>query len=723
MPSRSSDAHGDFYRRVGFALAWTSTNTGPNAKACRESGSGSWKQARPLSPEPGAAAGFFTKKLATRNPVVPAVVNGLVLFDFDAAPVEELVTKYDLALPDGAWRVRTARGTHLYASAPSGLPGMKVELTPERVTVIADGYLLAPPSRHPSGLVYAFENVEVESEGDHPPRLDAALIERLRELADGGRQRVAELVDSGEPIDPGDRHAALMHHAARLRGEGLGAKAIRAALEELSERFVEPTGRSGELDGIVRWVMEKPAPPPLDPDEVDLLRALDELPGKPPRTARSEATKATKATKGGSQADFGRFSRFGHLGTWAMPELDPRALHGPAGAWATIASDYIEGARVGILAASLAAFGNAVGGGPYTQVGATRHAASEYVLLLGPTSTARKGDTVRIGTHPLEYADPDWRPRIQNGFGSGEGVVWEVRDEIVELECDGSDRTVDAGSSDKRLLIRQSEFASILKVAARDGSTLSELLREAWDGDTLANRTKGRKVVATNAHVSILAGCTPEELQRLVTATEIANGFLNRFLIVAVARERLRENPAPLPERLSEEHAQVFADALTFARKQSGRIERDPAAAETWKLVYATELAVDRPGLAGAALGRAEAHTLRLSLLYALLDRSGVIRDEHVHAALALWRYCEASTRMLFGEALGHPVADAIIAELERRAPKPISRTELRDLFARKRPLAEIEQALAQLEVLGRIRIERRDTGGRPAELIALEER
>ena len=100
-----------------------------------------------------------------------------------------------------------------------------------------------------------------------------------------------------------------------------------------------------------------------------------------------------------------------------------------------------------------------------------------------------------------------------------------------------------------------------------------------------------------------------------------------------------------------------------------------------------------------------------------------MIRDEHVHAALALWRYCEASTRMLFGEALGHPVADAIIAELsvahrsQSRVPSCVT------VSARKRPLAEIEQALAQLEVLGRIRIERRDTGGRPAELISLEER
>jgi replicative DNA helicase len=286
--SRTSDAYGAFYSRVGIALAWTRTNLGTGAKACRESGSGSWKQARPLSPDPSAAAGFFTRKLATRNPVIPARANKLVLFDFDGAPLEKLVAQYGLALPGDAWRVPTARGTHIYAAAPSGHPGLKVELTPERTTVITDGYLLAPPGRHPSGPEYAFENVDVETEDKRPPALDEALLERLQELAGGGRERIATLLDSGDPIDPGDRHAALMHRAAHLRGEGLGAKAIRAALEELQDRFTEPTGRRGEIGGIVRWVMDKPAPPPLDPVDVELLRALDELPEVSPPATRSE---------------------------------------------------------------------------------------------------------------------------------------------------------------------------------------------------------------------------------------------------------------------------------------------------------------------------------------------------------------------------------------------------------------------------------------------------
>jgi hypothetical protein len=244
-------------------------------------------------------------------------------------------------------------------------------------------------------------------------------------------------------------------------------------------------------------------------------------------------------------------------------------------------------------------------------------------------------------------------------------------------------------------------------------------LREAWDGDTLANRTKGRKVVATNAHVSILAGCTPEELRRLVTATDVANGFLNRFLIVAVASERSRRRPKRIPLELVAEFSSTFAKALSFGRRQ-GLYEHDDAAGELWDEVYVDELNVERPGLAGEATARAPTHTLRLSLLYALLDHSTKIREAHVRAALALWRYCELSTRMVFGETIGNPVADAIVAELERRAPNPLTRTGLRDLFSRHRTLAEIEQALDELEQLQVVRVERQGTGGRPTESIRL---
>ncbi len=48
------------------------------------------------------------------------------------------------------------------------------------------------------------------------------------------------------------------------------------------------------------------------------------------------------------------------------------------------------------------------------------------------------------------------------------------------------------------------------------------------------------------------------------------------------------------------------------------------------------ELSTGRPGLFGAAVNRAEAQVLRLSVLYAALDRSPAVSVEHLSAARAV---------------------------------------------------------------------------------------
>ena len=62
--------------------------------------------------------------------------------------------------------------------------------------------------------------------------------------------------------------------------------------------------------------------------------------------------------------------------------------------------------------------------------------------------------------------------------------------------------------------------------------------------------------------------------------------------------------------------------------------------------------------LFGAATGRAEAHTIRLGLLYALLHGASEIELCHLEAALDLWRYSSESSRWVFGDSLGDPTAD-----------------------------------------------------------------
>jgi hypothetical protein len=198
--------------------------------------------------------------------------------------------------------------------------------------------------------------------------------------------------------------------------------------------------------------------------------------------------------------------------------------------------------------------------------------------------------------------------------------------------------------------------------------------------------------------------------------TEYANGFMNRFLVVAIRRARIMPRPPAIPSTFDRDWSDSFREALAFTRRDgAGRMTRADEANELWDSAYVDELSVDRPGLAGAVCARAEAHTLRLSMLYALLDCSSVIRSEHVAAALALWRYCERSAFLIFGDRLGDPIADAIREEV--RARGEVSRWDISNLFGRHRSAGELDRALLELVRLGLVREEQRATRGRPTTL------
>jgi hypothetical protein len=135
-----------------------------------------------------------------------------------------------------------------------------------------------------------------------------------------------------------------------------------------------------------------------------------------------------------------------------------------------------------------------------------------------------------------------------------------------------------------------------------------------------------------------------------------------------------------------------------------------------WDEAYTTKLSVDRPGLFGAITARAEPQTVRLAMLYALLDGSSLIRCRHLKAALALWDYCDASARFIFGDMTGDPIADAILRELREVGAAGKSRTEIYNLFGRNVRTVKIETALLTLSSAGKARRGTKLTGGRPVE-------
>lgn len=403
-----------------------------------------------------------------------------------------------------------------------------------------------------------------------------------------------------------------------------------------------------------------------------------------------------------------------NLSPTPWPELNDKALLGLAGEVVSTILPHTEADAAALLVNFLVGFGNAAGRGAHVKVGAARHGLNLFAVLVGETSKARKGSSWGFIKDLLHAADPFWaEDRVMGGLSSGEGLIFHVRDSVTGVDKEGGLVVRDEGAPDKRLLALETEFGGPLKVATREGNTLSVLIRQSWDGGKLATLTRNSPLKSSDPHVSIIGHVTRAELLNSLSETDTMGGLSNRFLWCMVRRSKLlpfgggwgKVDVAPLMRRLSE--------ALDFAR-EIGELRWGGTARDLWGSVYA-ELSEGKPGLLGAATSRAEAQVLRLATLYAVLDLSSSIEAEHLEAALAVWRYAESSALVIFGDATGNPIADRIAAALEEK-PDGMSRTEVRDLFKRHQSKARLDGALALLEKSGKARRETAETTGRPSE-------
>jgi hypothetical protein len=407
------------------------------------------------------------------------------------------------------------------------------------------------------------------------------------------------------------------------------------------------------------------------------------------------------------------------------PWPDPptaEAFYGLAGRIVRTIEPASEADSAALLVQILIAFGNVVGRSAHFIVEADRHHGNEFVVLVGRTSKARKGTSWSRVEQMFRETEELWATdRVQSGLSSGEGLIWAVRDPILKRErvkergepVRYEEVEADPGVADKRLLVFEPEFANVLKQTERQGNTLSAIIRNAWDGRDLRTLTKNSPARATGAHVSLIGHITGEELRRYLTQTETANGFGNRHLWLCADRSKKLPEGGNLDPVAWATLRNELAETLAFARS-AGKVTRDDEAREIWREVYGP-LSDGRPGLAGALLGRAEAHVMRMAMLYALLDRTCVIGAPHLLAALALWDYAERSVLYVFGDSLGDPVADDLL-RLLRSCPNGLTRNEIMDYFRRNVSSDRIGRALGALLQHRLARLERQETGGRPAE-------
>lgn len=157
---------------------------------------------------------------------------------------------------------------------------------------------------------------------------------------------------------------------------------------------------------------------------------------------------------------------------------------------------------------------------------------------------------------------------------------------------------------------------------------------------------------------------------------------------------------------------------LVAEAQKARQIHLTDAARREWDGVY-PELSSETPGLIGAIVNRAEAQTMRLALVYALLDGKQVIDKQHITAALALWRYANASAACLFGDRITDPTEQKILAILKAG---PCTATALNRALSGHVTSDKLQRILGGMEAANRISINQEKTGGRPSKIIALRE-
>jgi Protein of unknown function (DUF3987) len=405
---------------------------------------------------------------------------------------------------------------------------------------------------------------------------------------------------------------------------------------------------------------------------------------------------------------------------WPTP-LGDDAYHGLAGEFVRLIEPHTEADAVALLVQFLCMIGNCIGTGAYYPVGSARHCGNLDILLVGETSRARKGTGLTEVRGHMPSVLYGWvKSCVSSGLSTGEGLIERVRDRQIKTEIDKKtgeqiEVEVDPGVSDKRLLIIEEEFARPLRAMGRAENTLSSILRLAWDGKDLAILTRKSPLYATAPHVSVIGHITRYELRRELDDVSMANGFGNRLQFYCVSRSKR----LPFGGNVEKEAVRQLGQRLAAVVEPPphGAIEMDDAAKELWVGKY-DELTADRPGMFGALTARSEAQAVRIALIYALLDQSEKIAKAHLEAALELLRYEAESVRHIFGDAIGDPVADRILAELRRVAPTGMSRWNIsNDLFGRNQSSGRIALALSLLTKLGLARSQPQLGATRPLEM------
>jgi hypothetical protein len=306
--------------------------------------------------------------------VYPPPGSGLFIVDFDVpAEYERLKPLLPHTLT-----VKTVKGHHVYLSLPDGVEEAEVprSFAGGEIRIGGSGQVVGPWGIHPSGAVYQpLNGLTVRT----------ASVELIEALRASRAARTAQQTTARGPEDDGwiitepGRHDFLMSKARNLRGVGLTGQNLATEIHRLNRERCSPPKDDAEVDAILKWVEHNISDDP------------------PPELLASSET------------------------VWPEP-MAQAAYHGVLGQLVRAVADSTEADPAALLGSMLAIFGALCGNGRAMHQGAWQ-APHLYVVLVGDSSSGRKGTALSVVRDIFHLVDPDHGKLIVAGLGSGEGLV------------------------------------------------------------------------------------------------------------------------------------------------------------------------------------------------------------------------------------------------------------------------------------------------------------
>ena len=209
---------------------------------------GAWEQYQGRIADSEEIKKWFAENPDANIAIVTGAVSNVVVIDLDSFEAKEALKK-ELSVFDIQFvpRSRTANGFHLFFKHPGGIVRNRTGIL-RKIDVRADGgYVVAPPSKHPSGRTYTWEVPLTPGAPELPPELyDLIVRNGMRQNGNGNKE-------SGR-ITSGGRNARLTSFAGSMRRRGMTKEAILAALLVENESRCDPPLEEQEVEKIAKSI-------------------------------------------------------------------------------------------------------------------------------------------------------------------------------------------------------------------------------------------------------------------------------------------------------------------------------------------------------------------------------------------------------------------------------------------------------------------------------------